>query len=91
MAGHAHLEFAVHEVVFQFVDEAKLRAGSGGVGEEDGCGWIGRRNVVVDDVALVVEVNGTQRLAGRILKDVQQVAVVAVEVGRSLQSPVLAL
>ena len=79
LAGGLHLEFAGHGGAGEGVGETETRTG-GGLGEEDCRIWGGGGDRVVDDVALVVEVDGFEGLVGRLPKDVEQVAVFAIEV-----------
>ena len=61
-AGRGELKFAGHDGFgaspFQVVHETEVGGGGGALGEEDGRMWVGDGDEVVDDVALVVEVQG---------------------------------
>ncbi len=62
LARHFQLEFAAQGAVGQLVAQTVLRTRLGGIGKENHRSGLGSGNVIVDDVALIVEVDGLERL-----------------------------
>jgi hypothetical protein len=70
LTGYTHLKFSGQLAVLQVIDKAELRSGCGRFRQEDHGRRSGSRDLVVDDVALVVKVDGFERLARSIGKNI---------------------
>ena len=68
----------------KFIAQPVLRPRLRRIGEENHSSRLGRGNVIVNDVALIVEIDGLKRLSVTASVDVEQIAVLAIEVVRSI-------